>query len=101
MALHSRITKKICLKIREETQKGLTVADTHHNRHMSTRTRKLIGTVAFVTGSLVYFSFAISIALVRLPGTSIGTQLLFYAVTTALWLFPGALLIRWMQRPAG
>ena len=66
---------------------------------MNIRQRKLIGTVIFVAGSVSYFFMAITIAIARLPGTSMGVQLLFYLVTTLIWFFFSALLIRWMQKP--
>ena len=66
---------------------------------MNTRQRKLVGTVIFVAGSVFYFFLAITIAIARLPGTSMGVQLLFYFVTTLIWFFFSALLIRWMQKP--
>ena len=66
---------------------------------MNTRQRKLVGTVIFVAGSVFYFFLAITIAIARLPGTSMGAQLLFYLVTTLIWFFFSALLIRWMQKP--
>ena len=66
---------------------------------MNIRQRKLIGTVIFVAGSTFYFFFAITVAIARLPGTSMGVQLLFYLVTTLIWLFFSGLLVRWMQKP--
>jgi hypothetical protein len=66
---------------------------------MNIRQRKLVGTVIFVAGSVFYFFLAITIAIARLPGTSMGAQLLFYLVTTLIWFFFSALLIRWMQKP--
>ncbi len=66
---------------------------------MNIRLKKLIGTAAFVAGSIFYFFFAITVAIARLPGTSLGAQLLFYLVTTLIWFFFGALLIRWMLKP--
>ncbi len=66
---------------------------------MTIRQRKLIGTVIFVAGSVFYFFVAITIAIARLPGTSMGVQLLFYLITTVIWVFFSALLIRWMQKP--
>ncbi len=66
---------------------------------MNIRQRKFVGTVIFVTGSVFYVFFAITVAIARLPGTSMGVQLLFYLVTTLIWIFPSALLIRWMQKP--
>ncbi len=67
---------------------------------MNSRLRKLVGTALFVAGTTFYFFFAITVALARLPGTSMGVQLLFYLVTTLIWLVPAGILIRWMQRPA-
>ncbi len=66
---------------------------------MNIRQRKLAGTVIFVTGSACYFFFVITIAIARLPGTPMWVQLLFYLVTTLIWFFFSALLIRWMQKP--
>jgi Mn2+/Fe2+ NRAMP family transporter len=66
---------------------------------MHNRMRKLVGTAVFVVGSLCYFFFAITVAIARLPGTTIGTQLLFYLVTTLIWLIFAAILVRWMQKP--
>ena len=66
---------------------------------MNIRQRKLAGTVLFVAGSAFYFFFMITVAIARLPGTSLGVQLLFYLVITLIWLFFAGLLIRWMQKP--
>jgi membrane protein implicated in regulation of membrane protease activity len=66
---------------------------------MNIRQKKLIGTIIFITGSAFYFLVAITIAIARLPGTSMGVQLLFYLVITLIWVFFSALLIRWMQKP--
>ncbi len=65
---------------------------------MTIRTRKLIGTMIFVLGSASYFFFIITVAVARLPGTTMGTQLLFYLVTTLIWLFFAGILVRWMQK---
>ena len=66
---------------------------------MTIRTRKLIGTMIFVLGSASYFFFIITVAVARLPGTTMGAQLLFYLVTTLIWLFFAGILVRWMQKP--
>lgn len=66
---------------------------------MTIRTRKLIGTLLFVAFSITYFLFTISVALARLPGTAIGTQLLFYVVSIVPWFVMSAIIIRWMQKP--
>jgi len=66
---------------------------------MNPRLRKLIGVIIFVAGSLFYFLFTISIALARLPGTTIWTQLLFYLVITVIWVLWAGVLIKWMLKP--
>jgi hypothetical protein len=66
---------------------------------MDIRLKKLIGTAIFVSGSAFYFLFMISVAIARLPGTAMATQLLFYFVITVIWVFFSGLLIRWMQTP--
>ncbi len=66
---------------------------------MNIRQRKLVGTAIFVAASTLYFFVAITIAIARLPGTPMGVQLLFYLITTLIWVFFSALLIRWMQKP--
>jgi len=66
---------------------------------MNSRLKKLVGTAIFVAGSASYFFFAITVALARLPGTPMSTQLLFYLVTTLIWLVFAGILVRWMQKP--
>jgi Na+/phosphate symporter len=66
---------------------------------MNSRLKKLVGTVVFVVWTTCYFLFAMSVAIARLPGTSMGAQLLFYLVITLIWLCFSGLLIRWMQKP--
>jgi hypothetical protein len=66
---------------------------------MDIRRKKLIGTVIFVAGSVFYYFFWITVALARLPGTTMATQLMFYLVITLVWVFFSGLLIRWMQKP--
>ncbi len=67
---------------------------------MNSRLKKLAGTTVFVLGTTCFYVFVITVAMVRLPGTSLGTQLLFYFVCTIIWFLFAALLIRWMQKPA-
>ncbi len=66
---------------------------------MNSRMKKLVGTTIFVAGSCGYFFFALTVAVARLQDTTIGTQLLFYLVTTLIWFFFAAILIRWMVKP--
>jgi hypothetical protein len=67
---------------------------------MNNSLKKLVGTTVFVAGTTAYFLFVISVAIARLPGTSMGAQLLFYLVSTLIWLFFAGILVRWMQKPA-
>jgi Protein of unknown function (DUF2842) len=66
---------------------------------MSMRLRKLIGSAALILFSLAYYAFAISIAIVRLPGLATPWHLLFYCLTVVIWFIPCAMLIRWMLAP--
>lgn len=67
---------------------------------MNNSLKKLIGTTFFVAGTTFWFLFVISVALARLPGTAIGVQLLFYLISTLIWLFFAGLLVRWMLKPS-
>jgi Na+/phosphate symporter len=67
---------------------------------MNSRLKKLVGTMLFVAGTSSYFLFVMTVAIARLPGTTMGAQLLFYLIVTLIWLFFAGILVRWMQRPA-
>jgi hypothetical protein len=64
---------------------------------MNLRLRKFLGGLALILFSLAYYWFAISIALVRLPGLHTGWHLVFYLFTVIIWFIPSALIIRWIQ----
>jgi len=64
---------------------------------MNVRMRKFVGGLALVVYSLAYYSFAISVALARLPDLATGWHLLFYVVTVVIWFIPAALIVRWVQ----
>lgn len=66
---------------------------------MRQRLRKLVGTVVLAVFVPFYALVAMTVASVRLPGTSGLTQTLFYAVAGLLWVIPAGLIITWMQRP--
>ncbi len=66
---------------------------------MRQRTRKLIGTATLVVFVPVYALVAMTVAAVRLPGTSTLTQTIFFAIAGFLWLIPAGAVIWWMQRP--
>lgn len=66
---------------------------------MNPRLRKFIGGVALIVFSVAYYSFAISVALARLPDLATYWHLLFYLVAVVIWFIPSAVLIRWVQKP--
>lgn len=66
---------------------------------MNLRLKKFVGATIFVGFSLFYFFFVITVAIARLPGASLPTQLGFYFVATLIWFVVAAALIRWMQKP--
>jgi hypothetical protein len=63
------------------------------------RLKKLIGSIALLLFSLIYFWLVISIAIARLPGLATPWHLLFYLVVTLIWLVPSGAIIYWMQSP--
>ena len=66
---------------------------------MGVRTRKLIGATLLLVFIPAYAIVAITVAVARLPETSVLTHTLFFAVAGLLWVIPAGLVIRWMQRP--
>ncbi len=66
---------------------------------MPVRLKKLIGSLALVLFSIAYFWFAISVAIMRLPGLATGWHLLFYLLATLIWMVPCAAIIYWVQSP--
>jgi Na+/phosphate symporter len=67
---------------------------------MNTRLKKLIGTALFAIGTAFFYFFVITVAIARLPGSAIGTHLLFYLIATLIWFVFAGILVRWMQKPA-
>jgi hypothetical protein len=63
------------------------------------RTRKLIGAALLALFVPFYALVAMTVAAARLPGTSVLTQTIFYAVAGLVWVIPAGAIITWMQRP--
>jgi len=63
------------------------------------RLRILVGSLGLVLGLMLYAALVAAIAQRVLPADTI-TAILFYAVAGTLWIFPAALVTRWMQRAA-
>lgn len=68
---------------------------------MNPRIRKLIGAVVLLVFIPAWAVVTVTVAVARLPGTSILTHTLFFAVAGLLWVLPAGLVIRWMLRPRG
>jgi hypothetical protein len=66
---------------------------------MSAKVRKFIGAVVLLLFIPAYAIVVVAVAVARLPGTSILTHTLFFAVAGLLWVIPAGLVIRWMLRP--
>ena len=67
---------------------------------MTVRTRKLIGATLLLVFIPAYAVVVMTVAVARLPETSVLTHTLFFLVAGLLWVIPAGLIIRWMQRPA-
>jgi hypothetical protein len=66
---------------------------------MNVRIRKLIGATMLLVFIPAYAIVAVTIAVARLPETSVLTHTLYFAVAGLLWVIPAGLIIRWMLRP--
>ena len=65
---------------------------------MTIRTRKLVGTAALLVFLAVYALAAMLMAVLLQVSSSKLVELAFYAVGGFAWVYPAALLVRWMQR---
>ena len=65
---------------------------------LNIRTRKLIGTAALLVLLGVYALAVMLVAVVLQVNTSKLVELVFYIVGGLAWVWPAALLVRWMQR---
>lgn len=66
---------------------------------MRLRMRKLVGATLLLVFIPAYAVVVMTVAVARLPETSILTHTLFFLVAGLLWVVPAGLIIRWMQRP--
>jgi hypothetical protein len=65
---------------------------------MSTRMRKLVGTILLLALVAVYVLVAIVVAGAVLPEANKVVELAFYAIAGLAWVLPAGLLVRWMHR---
>ena len=66
---------------------------------MAEKLRKLTGTLALIVLIVIYSLTAMTIAAVKLPGTSGLVQLIYFVVAGLLWVLPAGLIIWWMAKP--
>jgi regulator of protease activity HflC (stomatin/prohibitin superfamily) len=66
---------------------------------MTTRSRKLIGTIVLLFFLALYATAAAVIGAGRIALAPQWVQFAFFLTTGLLWIIPAGLLIRWMQRP--
>jgi hypothetical protein len=65
---------------------------------MSTRMRKLVGTILLLALVAVYVLVAIVVAGAVLPEANKVVELAFYTIAGLAWVLPAGLLVRWMHR---
>jgi hypothetical protein len=66
---------------------------------MSTRARKLVGTVVMVVFIFTYALFAMAVAEGRITSAPKLVQTIAYIVLGLIWVLPMMPLIRWMAKP--
>lgn len=66
---------------------------------MPRKVRQVIGATLLLVFIVGYALIAMIVAGAQLPGTSILTQTIFYAVAGLIWIVPAGAIITWMQRP--
>ena len=66
---------------------------------MQVRTRKLIGTVLLLIFLAVYVTAAVMIGANHVVAAPAWVEFAYFLAAGLLWVFPAALLIKWMQRP--
>jgi hypothetical protein len=65
---------------------------------MTSRTKKLIGTVVILIWVPLYALIAMRIGISVLPGANPIVELLYYAITGTAWILPIGLMLPWMSR---
>lgn len=70
-------------------------------RAMTLRTRKFIGVTGMVVFTIFFLWFAVTVAIMRLPGTALGLQLVFYFLVSVIWFAVCAAIIWWMRPRTG
>jgi hypothetical protein len=66
---------------------------------MTSRLRKLVGTVALLVFLGVYVWLAAAIGSGRISEAPAVAQFAYFLAAGLIWVIPAGLVIRWMQRP--
>jgi hypothetical protein len=65
---------------------------------MTSRNRKLVGTIALLMFVSIYALLAMVAAMILQVNASKATELTYYLVTGLLWVLPASWLVKWMQQ---
>ncbi len=65
---------------------------------MTSRNRKLVGTIALLMFVSIYALLAMVAAMILQVNASKATELTYYLVTGLLWVLPAGWLVKWMQQ---
>jgi Protein of unknown function (DUF2842) len=71
----------------------------HYRADMNIRTRKALGTLAFVLWLIFYSLFAMAIGGRFVVGSHVLIELGFYILAVVPWVIGAMIIIRWMSRP--
>jgi hypothetical protein len=63
------------------------------------KTRKLIGATFLLVFVPLYALVVMAIGDIRMPGSSVLVQTIYFTAAGLLWVIPAGLVISWMQRP--
>ena len=66
---------------------------------MTLRTRKALGTIAFVLWLIIYSLVAMAVGGHYIVGSHVLAELAFYIVAVFPWLWGCMIIIKWMSRP--
>lgn len=66
---------------------------------MSTRTRKLLGTLALLVFLTLYVLLAMAVAIVlQVRGVGGAGELAYYVLAGLVWVIPAGLIVQWMLK---
>lgn len=66
---------------------------------MTSRARKLVGTILLLVFVVVYALAAMFVAIALQVNASKAVEMAYYVVAGLLWVLPAAVLIKWMSKP--